>query len=1170
MSLSHAFYDGEVEDFCFSLPQRAVWLDQAINPETVKYHCGYWIDVRGGLDISRFEAALSHLVSSFDGLRLVLNGTHPDATQRIVSDLRVPLLHHDLTQSNDPDGDAEKFARNILDLPFHVRSGAPLWQHWLLHLPENRYIWFWSGYHLVVDGWSVSILFDALLRTYDALGTGEAPDLQAPSYKEKVDDDLAYMASPEYTADLAFWRSRASCLAPPLSFPRRETDATSRKVTGKYPTDVFRKLKQASRREGVSSQSMLVTLLLLTLMRDYGQDALCLSIARHGRGSNSQKKIYGMCSLANLVSAHLEAEDTFRSLVRKVDADIDASLPHQRFPITEVNRLALLAQPGRSDLFNVSFSLLMIDKARQFNGHQAEPLILQRGNLQSPLEVQVYDRVGECMLIDFLYEPFAMTDDRAQALLEAYASAIANVDEILAVDRPLLERTAISAPERDLVLNVWNRTERAIPDWTFVDLFEDRARSTPSAIALEFEEEVLDYGTLNRLANRAAHALIRHGVGTDEVVGLCMSKCPAFIISALAVMKAGGAYLPLDPGYPVDRLGYMVQDSGLRLVIADSTGSDVLGHQISCLSADDLISAGSFDANPRDQDRLRPLTPRDLAYVIYTSGSTGKPKGVAIEHQGVVNLALDLTERIQIGPDSKILQFASINFDASVVDIVMAFAGGGSLVLGTKDTLRPGAPLVRTINRHGATHLCLPPSVLAVLPEDELPSVRSVMAAGEACSGALAARWSKCRRFYNGYGPTEATVCATVSGPVDGVTAPTIGTPLFNVLAYILDDKLEPVAVSDVGELWIGGVGVARGYLNRPDLTAQRFLDNPFGPGRIYRTGDLARWNRMGEIEFIGRADNQVKIRGFRIEPDEIAERIKEVPGISDAVVVPLPDPVGGTRLVAYAVPYRAAQATAVSSDDIIATWKETYEVAQAEIAKSDEDPLFDTTGWFSSFDGSKLPKEQMDAWASDTVTRIRALQPRRLLEIGCGRGILLFRIAPFCERYAGIDLSDESIAHVRRQIALNAPRFSNADVRQGRADDLSTFDGEQFDTVVMNSMVQYFPDPDYLLQVLDGAMAKLAPGGTLFIGDVRDLRTLRAFHTWIQLSKMSDNDTADALARRVEAAMREDNELALDPAFFMALQQRFPQIRSVALNLQSHNHPNEMSKFRYSAVIRT
>ncbi|MEH1944124.1 MAG: amino acid adenylation domain-containing protein [Nostoc sp.] len=485
----------------------------------------------------------------------------------------------------------------------------------------------------------------------------------------------------------------------------------------------------------------------------------------------------------------------------------------------------------------------------------------------------------------------------------------------MAIDstRDIHNFSVLTEQERHKMLVEWNDTKVDYPKHLCIhELFVAQVEKTPDNIAVVFDEQKLTYQELNRRANKVAHYLQSLGVGTEVLVGICVERSLDTIVGLLGILKAGAAYLPLDPTYPKERLSFMLSDSQVQVLLTQQKFVDEFsasGVKTVCLDSNWESINSQSPENPTSD-----VTAENLTYVIYTSGSTGTPKGVLIQHQGACNLAQAQVKLFDVNPHSRILQFASFSFDASVWEIVMALGSGASLYMGTQDSLRPGTDLIKFLREQSITHVTLPPTALAALPAEELPNLQTLIVAGEACNHKLIAQWSQGRRFFNAYGPTESTVCATVAECHAGDTQATIGRAIANTQVYILDSHLQPVPIGTPGELYIGGDGLARGYLNRPELTRERFIPNPFDDSaalasprastgsRLYKTGDLARYLPDGNIEFLGRVDNQVKIRGFRIELDEIEKLLIQHPDVKQVAVIAREDIPGDKRLVAYIV----------------------------------------------------------------------------------------------------------------------------------------------------------------------------------------------------------------------------------------------------------------------------
>ncbi|MDB9514491.1 amino acid adenylation domain-containing protein, partial [Kamptonema animale CS-326] len=430
-------------------------------------------------------------------------------------------------------------------------------------------------------------------------------------------------------------------------------------------------------------------------------------------------------------------------------------------------------------------------------------------------------------------------------------------------------------------------------------------------IATVFENQYLTYRELNSKANKIAHYLQQRGVKPEVLVGICIDRSLDAIAGLLGILKAGGAYLPLDPSYPQERLNFMLEDAGISILLTTQQhltrftataqpDCQVPNLTVVCLDRDGDAIARESQQNPNSQ-----VTLENLAYVIYTSGSTGKPKGVLIEHKGLSNLAAAQIQAFKLQPNHRVLQFASLSFDASIFEIVMALRSGARLYLATKETLLPGKPLIQFLRDNAISHVTLPPAVLKLLPKAELPALQTLIVAGESCSQDIVKLWAKNRQFFNAYGPTEATVWSSIS-ELNEHQKVSIGRPILHTQIYILDQNLQPVPIGIPGELHVSGLGVARGYLNRSHLTRQRFIPNPFSDKegeRTYKTGDLARYLPDGNIEFLGRIDEQVKVRGFRIELGEIEAVLRQHPGVQETAAIACNDSSGNQRLIAYIVP---------------------------------------------------------------------------------------------------------------------------------------------------------------------------------------------------------------------------------------------------------------------------
>ncbi|WP_146131565.1 amino acid adenylation domain-containing protein [Merismopedia glauca] len=717
--------------------------------------------------------------------------------------------------------------------------------------------------------------------------------------------------------------------------------------------------------------------------------------------------------------------------------------------------------------------------------------------------------------------------------------------------------------------------------------FEAQVVQTPNAIALIFGNQQFTYQQLNQRVNCLAHYLRRLGVQPETLVGLCLERSLDMMVGLLAILKAGGAYVPLDPSYPQERIALMLEDAQVSILLTQQCHSLDCEAKVVCLDTDWFQISQESSENPDNIVELH-----HLAYVIYTSGSTGKPKGVMIEHRSLMNFVRGGSEAYGIVAGDRVLQFASISFDTAIEEIFLTLVKGATLVLRTPEMLRSIRFFLQTCADLNLTVLDLPTAfwhkLCMELPSVQLPpSLRLVIIGGERAIPRWLEAWKKFVnpqiRLINTYGPTESTVVATycdLAGSeaimTEGDRLVPIGKPLPNIQTYVLDVAGESVYPEMTGELYLGGVSLARGYLNHPELTETHFLWKTIDGKdkiRLYQTGDLVRYRQDGNLEFLHRVDNQEKIRGFRIELGEIESFLEENLAVNEAVVVVREDVPGDKRLVAY-VSYNLQGADGVESSrdrleaEQINQWQFIHNKDEFNLSKDNWSRTFNISGWMSSYTGELIPDIEMQEWVDRTVDRILALKPHKVLEIGCGTGLILFRVAPHCTSYVGTDFSETSLQYIEQQLHHESINLPQVTLKQHKADELQEIEPQSFDTVIINSVIQYFPSIDYLITVIEQAANTIQPGGFIFIGDIRNYSLLEAFATSVELFPATNDSSTEELWGNIQKRLLQEEELTIDPAFFHALQQRLPQISAVQVLVKRGEFANELTQFRYDVVL--
>ena len=875
---------------------------------------------------------------------------------------------------------------------------------------------------------------------------------------------------------------------------------------------------------------------------------------------------------------------TALQLVQETCSQLGETLKHEQASLTLAQRCS--GNAGPAPLFTAvlnyrhSVGHSVVDPRSEWTGAAGIRVLAHQYRTNYPVGMSVDNLGHEFSLIAQTEPPV----DPAR-IIGYFQTAVRSLVDALeqAPQTRALSLSVLPESERYRLIESFNATGADYPEDRLIhELFEEQVRSTPHAVAVVHEERALTYLELNSRANQLARYLREEGAYPERLVALCIERSVDMLVGLLGVLKAGGAYVPLDPTNPFERLEHVLNDARPIVILTHEALKNTLPPSAAKVIA--LDSAWSEICKEDDENldaQSLGLSSRDLAYVIYTSGSTGIPKGVMVEHRNIVNYAVHALRQFDVISGDGSLVCTSISFDLMLTGLYPTLLSGRTVRLCSEQHGVPALTdeLLRSSN---LAPLKLTPSHLGLL-EDALRSrqlagrVQVLVLGGEPLQAGAVQAWREHApgtRIFNHYGPTEATVGCVVHEIVDRFFgAAPIGRPISNTQIYILDRHFQPVPIGVTGEIYIGGAGVARGYLNRPELTAERFVANPFRGepyGRLYKTGDLGRWQANGTIEFGGRNDHQIKLRGYRIEIGEIEAQLARHAQVREALVLVREDVPGEKRLVAYVVGNRTATRQAAGSpeklrSEIVKEWatvhEETYQTNQIA------GPSF--VGWNSSYTGQPIPDMEMHEWLSNTIDRIQELQPKKLLEIGCGVGLLLQHIAPDCDEYVGVDFAANALDQLR-QWKSGREDLKHVELLHRAATELQDLQSSSFDTVILNSVIQYFPDVDYLLRVLEEGLRLLRPGGTIFIGDVRHLGLLRMFHSAVQLGKAAATVSVGQLRKRVARSVAHDQELVIDPRFFQALPSRLPGVSAVEIQLKRGQSQNELTRYRYDVVLHT
>ncbi|MBT8226876.1 MAG: amino acid adenylation domain-containing protein [Dactylosporangium sp.] len=1164
-----------------SFSQQRLWFLEQLAPGGA-YHIPGAVRIRGPVDVAVWQRGCNEIVRRHEALRTTFEEADGQPVQVVTEGGQPEFTVVDCAHLRGPQGDPgiQHLAREEFARPFDLRTG-PLLRVRLLRLDPQEHVLLLTMHHIAADLWSMSVVIAELVSLYGAFRAGRDPELSelpiryadyAVWQRKRFDGDAL-------AADLEYWKRTLADAPPTLELPTDRPRPAVQSARGascrfELPDSVLTELKTLAQHEGATPFMALLAAFQAFLSRYSRETDIIVGVPVANRERSEIERVVGFFVNTLPLRTDLSGNPTFRELLARVRQRCLGGYAHQELPF---ERLVEELQPrrdlSRSPIFQVSFVFQNITMPElDVAGVQLEYLDVESSTARFDLELQVFERSHQMRgWLEYNSDLF----DRAtvERLSRHLQSLVANL--VAAPDQPVGRVPMLTPEEERRLSRAWNPERREWPGPLLAHRrFEHQAARAPSAPALVSAGHTLGYGDLDRRANRLAHRLKRLGVGPDVLVGICLDRTPEMVVALLAVLKAGGAYVPLDPGFPADRIAFMLADSGLAILLTQRRVLERLpatDARTLCLDA----LGDQLDAEPGEAPDGA-VGAQDLAYVIYTSGSTGRPKGVQITHGALGNFLHSMRERPGIDAADTLLAVTTLSFDIAMLELLLPLAEGARVVLASRETAADADRLVELATTSGATMMQATPATWRMMLDAGWlggPGFRA-LTGGEALPEELAQRLLATGvTLWNMYGPTETTIWSSVArvgpGPI------TIGEPIANTELHVMDGpgQLSPLGVP--GELHIGGAGLARGYLGRPELTAERFPRGPFGdPGdRLYRTGDLVRRRSDGSIEFLGRLDHQVKLRGFRIELGEIESVLERQATVNQAVATVREDAPGDQRLVAYIVADAAADPAGDPQDaarawpEHLDQWGRVWDAAYAEAAVS-VDPTFDIRGWNSSYTGQPVPAAQMREWVDRTVELVLGTTPRSVLDVGCGTGLVLFPVAAHCERYWGTDVSAVALRRVRHEVGVRGRALGQVELFECAADRLDQLPDQRFDTVVLNSVVQYFPDEEYLLRAIGGALRRLTPGGSLLLGDLRSLPLLECFQASVQLARADPDLPAQRLLHRVHSQLADEEELVVDPGFFTALPARFAEIAEVRVLPKRGSADNEVTNFRYDVLL--
>jgi amino acid adenylation domain-containing protein len=1018
-----------------SYAQSRMWFLNQFEGRAATYNMPTAFRVSGALDVEALGAALDDVIARHESLRTIFPDIDGVPFQQVLPAEAGMWRRGGVAVVSSPEQDVVGELVALAGHRFDLATEIPIQAKVFSMGPEEHVVGI-VVHHIAFDGWSLAPMVRDVGEAYRARRQGHAPHwsplpVQYADYTLWQQDWLGEESDPGsvIAGQLAYWRQELADLPEVVSLPTDRPRPPVPSYLGdevdvRLAPQVWAGVKALAAAHNATPSMVLQAVIAVVLHRAGAGEDVAMGTPIAGRMNSALDDLVGFFVNTWVLRVGVNPAHRFSDVLQQVrrkalDAYANQDVPFELL----VEQLNPVRSAAHHPLFQVALAFQNnVRPEMVIDGVTVEQLGLSTRTAKFDLdfqlsEVPTEDPTAPAVAGVALYA----TDLFDRSTIERLVTWFGRMTEAVVADASVVvgDVALLDRGERELVLSSWAGTNAEAPVGVAPQLLAAAVAANPDAAAVVDGVRELSYRELDQWSTRVARALIEAGVGPECAVGVAMDRCVELVVAWWAVVKAGGVYVPVDRAHPAERIATVLDAVGALCVLTCDADTVAWAGALPVWRIDDLDMSSRTTRAITDCDRLAPLGVDNTAYVIFTSGSTGAPKGVAVSHAGLTGVAAAQRELFGLGKDARVLMVAAPTFDASVFEVLWAVAAGAALVVAPPDTYA-GAALTGLLKDQRVSAAVMTATVLSSLDKAGLDGLATLVTAGEACPAELAAVWAPGRQMFNAYGPTEATIWATCTVPLSAGSPVNIGAPIPGVRALVLDARLNPVPVGVVGELYLSGPALAHGYVDRFELTAERFVANPFAAQsepagtRMYRTGDLVRWTAVGTLDYLGRADSQVKLRGQRLELGEIENTLLSCPEVNRAAAT-VHQGDTGSHLIAY-VTLEQTIATADQDSRIVDQWQHLYdELYGADVAVAGFG--MDFRGWDSSYTDDPIPLEEMVEWRGATVDRILALQPRRVLEIGVGSGLVLSQIAPHCEHYVGTDISPVAIDALARSL---------------------------------------------------------------------------------------------------------------------------------------------------------
>lgn len=1152
--------------------QREIWLSCMIGGDeaSLAYNESISLDLKGSFQFELFKKSFETVVERHEALRSSVSANGENLM--IYRHLPVALQLEDLTKENNSTqkNTLDEFITAEMTRPFDLQNG-PLFRVYIHQLAEAQHYFTLVIHHLIGDGWSLGIILEDLSKLYNAAVKGTAMTLQSgPQISSYAEEQAAFLQSAAFGKIEQFWLALYKDTVPvldlPTDYPRPATRSyKASRVDHPLPIALIEQLKETGAKAGSSLVNTLLSAFEIYLYQLTGQREIIVGLPTAGQSATENFELVGHCVNLLPLKSNIDPDTSFLQYLKDRKTAFFDAYEHQQLSFGQLlKKLNVKRDQSRVPLVPVVFNIDMgMDSAVSFDGivHQ----LISNPRAYETFEIFLNATGSKSSFtLEWTYNTQLFKDTTIREMTASFEELLTVLvnDSKTALKDLLQAQQTVSAGES--LVTTW-------PEKHMLELFYRMAAQYPDKTAISFKNVTMSYQDLDIRSNQLAAFLMEEGIQKGDFVGLSVDRSMEMLVALLGVMKSGAVYLPLDPEFPRERISFMLKDSSAKLLLASKRQKGKYQTPAREVIIEELWpKLDQYSKNAPE----RHFSGDDLSYILYTSGSTGKPKGVKITHGNLLNFLRSMQQRPGITEHDRLLAITTISFDIAGLELYLPLISGAEILLADAESSRDGRLLLSMIEEKKISIMQATPSTWRMMMDSDWQKKYPLKAlsGGEPLPRELAdLLLSKTLELWNMYGPTETTIWSTVKQITEKDKVLSIGSAIHNTQVYIMDEMGHPVPAHTPGEIYIAGDGVAAGYLNRTELSAEKFVDDPFSkiPGaKLYKTGDLGKLLDNGEFQCLGRIDQQVKIRGHRIELGEIENIISVQEGIKQAVVLAREDTAADKRLIAYVL------LNADNNNQEELAWKDRWDTlydigaaSKQNIAVSDQN-LDDTL--LEHYDNREELALQATEWLNASVERIKEIGAKTIYEIGSGAGQLLFELAPETDYYIATDYAQTAIHNLNEKLNASPEKWANVKAKVAAADDFESIMQSSFDLILIHSVAQYFPNAEYLIRVIKASVKSIKEGGCIFIGDMQGKNSLEMCHAMDHISHSPDSGTMSSFKEVVQNRVRIEDELVADPAFFYKLPELIPEITGVDVQLRKGHALNETTKYHYDVWLYT